>query len=172
MRFDGMQPQTAQRFALAAKTIKNASAWCSPPIATRAAPPASTAAAGRSNASLPKPKRVAPISKTLASGSRTSSACSAPSSRSPSPAPNASLAKCKAAGINSATHRYRRKSTFRVGLDALQARIQAPSHELNHVGHIIRNALKSKRTCSVIGRAKVAVALELLHVFILKSATI
>ncbi|ASY72531.1 hypothetical protein N181_25485 [Sinorhizobium fredii USDA 205] len=62
-------------------------------------------------------------------------------------------------GINGATHRYRRKSTFRVGLDALRAWIQAPSHELNHLGHIIRNALKSKRTCSVIGRAKVAVAL-------------
>ncbi|MEY9559424.1 hypothetical protein ABIA26_001765 [Sinorhizobium fredii] len=58
---------------------------------------------------------------------------------------------------NSATHR--RKSTFRVGLDALRAWIQAPSHELTHLGHIIRNALKSKRTCSVIERAKVAVAL-------------
>lgn len=48
-------------------------------------------------------------------------------------------------GIKRAAHGYRRKSTFRTGFDALRAWIQMPSHELQHLGRILQNALKRKR---------------------------
>jgi hypothetical protein len=146
VRFDGMQPQAAQGFALAAKTIKKGERLV---LATNRDPrraaglyrrrwqieclfaETKTRGLNLEDTRLRQPNKLCLLLAVIA----LAITC----------AQRAARQIQGRLGIKRAAHGYRRKSAFRVGLDALRAWIQAHSHELDRLGQMLKNDLKSKR---------------------------